>query len=73
LTIASSRIPSNSGTERLANARAAEARGEIVQRGRVARLVRGHAIDSGDSAMLMSMLGLDIVAATTTDGRTTRS
>lgn len=51
-------IPGGS-IERLATARAEQARDEIVQRGRAAQIVDGHAIDSQDRTMLLAMLGLE--------------
>jgi hypothetical protein len=51
-------IPGGS-IERLAMARASQARDEIVQRDKAGQTVDGHAIDSQDRAMLRAMLGLD--------------
>jgi len=53
----------DTGTQRLAHARAARLREEDVQRDQATRAVDSHAIDSQDHAMLMAMLGLDGRAA----------
>ncbi|MEV4319430.1 hypothetical protein [Actinocrispum sp. NPDC049592] len=49
----------DTGTQRLADARAARLRDEDVQRDQATRAVDSHATDQEDRAMLMAMLGLD--------------
>ncbi len=50
----------DTGTQRLADARAARLREEDFQRDQATRTVDSHATGQEDRAMLMAMLGLDV-------------
>ncbi|TCO60483.1 hypothetical protein [Actinocrispum wychmicini] len=57
------RSTSDTGRQRLAEARATKLRDEKLQRGQAAHTVDCHATDPQDRAELMAMLGLDTPTA----------
>lgn len=65
----SGRSQSGSGVERLAKARASQARDEIARQAKAVRMVDDHATDTEDRAMLIAMLGLDAAASADTGPR----